>query len=554
MKVRVYHNGDDVFIAWKPDGAIPGCRGFALLRRRNGVEEVVSTWVGFEDDVVKEGERRASTNWPIQKYQWTDYMVSPGDRLAYRVLAMVGPDKANLHPDPDASSDWTAEVTLGRTLSRGIEVLFNRGIVASQWVSRRLGVVGHDLQNAKLEAVIANPRGRLRNYLAGPLGRRLVDLLDGAAKKRQPVYAALYELDDQQLIDGLVKLGPNAHVVLANGSVKRKGEDQNADARKALADHVDLHDRMCSPRALGHNKFLVICERNGTPRWVWTGSQNWTMTGLCTQANNSILIDNRQLALEYRAQWDRLRDAGDVTPESLRQSNGQSHDEPVKPANVRLWFTPTVGQLDLNDARPIISGAQHAILFLMFNPGPRETLLNTIIETSRAAHDGSRLYIRGVVNQDPSTKANPVQLFDQQNRLNADYEVVLPAAIDAPTKFFRAELKKLDRAFAMVHSKVIVVDPFGPDPVVLTGSHNLGPKASGTNDENLLIIRDAPGVAAAYATNIMSVYNQYRWRFRRHIQPVAERWKGLVDNDTWQQWYLRADSAPLREINFWVGE
>ena len=50
MKVNAYHNGDDVFIAWKPDGFIPDCRGFALLRKRNGVEETVSTWVGFEDD------------------------------------------------------------------------------------------------------------------------------------------------------------------------------------------------------------------------------------------------------------------------------------------------------------------------------------------------------------------------------------------------------------------------------------------------------------------------------------------------------------------------
>ena len=47
MKVKAYHNGDDVFIAWKPDGFIADCRGFALLRRRNGVEETVSTWVGF---------------------------------------------------------------------------------------------------------------------------------------------------------------------------------------------------------------------------------------------------------------------------------------------------------------------------------------------------------------------------------------------------------------------------------------------------------------------------------------------------------------------------
>jgi hypothetical protein len=90
MKVRVCHNGDDVFVGWKPNGFIADCRGFALLRRRNGVEEVVSTWVGFEDDDAEVGERRASTNWPIQKYQWTDYMAEPGDTLQYRVVPMVG--------------------------------------------------------------------------------------------------------------------------------------------------------------------------------------------------------------------------------------------------------------------------------------------------------------------------------------------------------------------------------------------------------------------------------------------------------------------------------
>jgi phosphatidylserine/phosphatidylglycerophosphate/cardiolipin synthase-like enzyme len=189
----------------------------------------------------------------------------------------------------------------------------------------------------------------------------------------------------------------------------------------------------------------------------------------------------------------------------------------------------------------------------MFNPGPRDSLLNTILDLARAPHAGKPLYFRGVLNQDPSTKPNPVGLFDQRNRDNADYDVVLPAAIDKPTAFFRAELKKLDRAFAMVHSKVIVVDPFGANPAVLTGSHNLGPKASGTNDENLLVVRGAPGVAAAYATNIMSVYNQYRWRFRRQIQPAAKQWKGLADDDNWQRGYLRPDSPALREMDFWVG-
>src|SRR5258706_14115425 len=104
MKVKTYNNGDDVLIAWKPDGMIADCRGFELLRRRNGVEEVVSTWVGFVGDVHKDGERRASTNWPIQKYQWTDYMANPGDKLQYRVVPMVGPDKKNLRPATDKAS------------------------------------------------------------------------------------------------------------------------------------------------------------------------------------------------------------------------------------------------------------------------------------------------------------------------------------------------------------------------------------------------------------------------------------------------------------------
>lgn len=554
MKIKVYHNGDDVFIAWKPDGLISECRGFALMRRRNGVEEVVSTWVGFAGQSHKEGERRASTNWPIQKYQWTDYMANPGDKVQYRLLPMVGPDKDNLHPDSDSASDWSEAITLSHEFAPKIEAYFNRGIVAAQWVSRRLGITDDDLKTKELRTVIETPDDPFRNYLFGPLGARLFELLATAANKKREIFAALYELDDEQLETALEKFGQRAHVVLANGSVKKKGEDQNSDARERLSGKIDLHDRMVSPRALGHNKFLVICDAQKKPRWVWTGSQNWTKTGLCTQANNSVLIDDFNLAKEYRKQWDLLKDAGDATPSDLKDSNSKPRDPEVGQVPMRLWFTPTVGQVDLKQARKIIAGAKQAILFLMFNPGPKDTLLNEIINTARAGSAEKRLYIRGAINQDPGTTANPVELFDSDNSKKVDFEVVLPAAIDEATDWFCREMKKLPGTFAMVHSKVVLVDPFGAHPVLLTGSHNLGPKASGTNDENLLIIRDAAGLAAAYATNIMAIYNQYRWRFRRQTQPKTKQWKGLEDGDRWQKGYLQAGSAALREINFWVGE
>ncbi|MCL5036016.1 MAG: phospholipase D-like domain-containing protein [Chloroflexi bacterium] len=552
MKVKVYHNGDDAFIAWKPAGFIPECRGFALLRRRNGVEEVVSTWVGFKGEQHKEGERRASTNWPIQKYQWTDYMANPGDKVQYRVLPMIGPDKDNLRPDSDRASEWTEEITLTHEVTPKIQAYFNRGIVAAQWVSRRLEITNYNLQSKKLETVIKTPGDPFRGYLAGPLGARLVELLTSAARERREIYAALYELDDEELESALEKFGKRAHVVLANGSVK-KGEDQNSDARDRLDGKIDLYNRMISPRALGHNKFLVICDSHNKPRWVWTGSQNWTKTGLCTQANNSVLIDDSDVAHEYRVQWDLLKDAGDESPADLKDSNSKPRDLKVGHTPLRLWFTPTVGQVDLEEARRIIESAKQAILFLMFNPGPKDTLLNKIIDSARAGKAGKRLYIRGAINQDPSTKKNNVELFDEANWEKADYEVVLPAEIDEATEWFVRELRKLPKARAMVHSKVVLVDPFSNHPVVLTGSHNLGPKASGTNDENLLIIRDAPGLAAAYVTNIMAIYNQYRWRFRRHTQPKTKRWKGLEDGDSWQKYYLEANSTALREINFWVG-
>jgi len=48
----------------------------------------------------------------------------------------------------------------------------------------------------------------------------------------------------------------------------------------------------------------------------------------------------------------------------------------------------------------------------------------------------------------------------------------------------------------------------------MTGSHNLGRKASEMNDDNLVFIENDPATAA-YAVNIITVYDHYRWRFQK---------------------------------------
>ena len=565
----IVHPGvDSAFIAWRAP-FIAQCRGFALTRRikraagsapsphpvappdaRGFTQEIVASWVGFADGPdVEDGARKPTTEWPIQKYLWSDFLVNPGDRVAYSVTAMTGAMDALRE---GTASAWSPVVTIGAETEGHASCYFNRGIVASQWLARQLPDVH---PGTKLLQVIHTPGDPIRNFLGGPIRDRLLALLKTAAGDGSHLYAALFELNDPELVPALAALGERAHVVLGNGSVKKTGEDENEEARAALA-NCDVHDRFSAPRALAHNKFLVICDSHQRPQAVWTGSTNWTETGLCTQANNAVLIRDRELAQFYRDQWDRLVAAQHASPPELFTVNAKPH-VPAHAKTTTLWFTPMHGGLDLDQAGDLIGKAKDGILFLFFNPGPRGSLLNDIIELASPASENYRpdLYIQGVVNQDPGTAKNPVTLFNRGDRIDANADVVLPAAIPGPLKFWHEELLKAPRAHAMVHSKVVIVDPYGDDPVVMTGSHNMGPKASGVNDENLLIIRGNGALASQYAGKIMEIYSQYRWRASVAGSDGQPRWKGLADDDQWQikDPQNGYDKRRLRELAFWFG-
>ena len=65
---------------------------------------------------------------------------------------------------------------------------------------------------------------------------------------------------------------------------------------------------------------------------------------------------------------------------------------------------------------------------------------------------------------------------------------------------------------AIIHSKVIVIDPFADDCIVVTGSHNFSDAASKNNDENLVIVQGNKALAQAYAVHIEGVYDHFSWR------------------------------------------
>ncbi|HSS98044.1 MAG TPA: phospholipase D-like domain-containing protein, partial [Terriglobales bacterium] len=482
-------------------------------------------------------------------------------------------------------------VSLGQNTGNDrLAAYFNDGVIATQWVAKELKKEG----SKTFEESVKTTDNPVRVHLGGEILRELTARLKTAKDSANAhVYAALFELNDEELEEALKDLGKRAHVVLANGSPQKNqktGEitiDPNAEAREFLRNHhVDLYDRIFETATggitshLGHNKFAVFCEGSGNPKFVWTGSTNWSWSGLCTQTNNALIVNDEAVAKRYLDQWHLLADSKANYPPGGKKISEVPAPLSVGGAKVTVSFTPYTGKkgtitstqpADLAQASKLIESAKSGILFLMFIPGPNGTLLE-VIQKMNAEKGAKDLYVRGVVQQDPgpTAKVPSIALAHRGELVPAPFDIVYPEAVSTDMKWWVKELKKLSHTNAIIHSKVVVVDPMGDHPIVITGSHNLGTKASLQNDENLLIIENHPILATQYAVNIATVFNQYWWRFNRipesqkknagahdsefhaKSEPApGQLWKGLKHDDHWQHKYLPGGEQRF-EIDFWM--
>lgn len=544
LTIKAFANDDDVVIVIKPTAPIPNCKGFAIIKEVSSKNkpahlETLKTWVGFENDSSTD-EFNDSTKWPIQRLIWIDYNANIGQTIKYKVIPMLG-SLNQLTQDNANESDWSNTVTLGKRTDEPFRAFFNRGIVGSQWLTKRLE---DNPTQTKLKAIIANPEDPIRKELAGNLGWRMIHLLDKAKEEQTEVFAALFELEDPALEESLAALGSKGHLILCNGTK----EDANHEAREKLKHKINVFDRLLKKGHLGHNKFVVYAENNNgiiQPKSVWTGSTNWAMTGLCTQSNNGLLIENEEVAKIYYEEWKNLSAAKNAQDDTLKTKHIQLR-KTIQIGNYKVTpnFTPVKDESDLAFARNYIKNAKQGILFLMLDPGTNG-LLNDISDLK-----DSGLFIHGVVNADPrSRKANRITLFDRGNIKKSDPSILVPKGITKSSRFWSKELSQYN--IVRVHSKVIVIDPFGEKPIVMTGSHNMSLKASEDNDDNLVVIENAPKLAEAYAVNILSVYNHLKWRFNLAEQEKTNDWKGLKDSDGWMKGHI--EGPQMEEVNFWLG-
>jgi phosphatidylserine/phosphatidylglycerophosphate/cardiolipin synthase-like enzyme len=553
-------SNDTVFLSWTYDAKIAGCLGFAIYRKEaSGARVALPAWVGFAGDKNPTWQPKDTSIWPVQKFTWRDFMAQRGHTYSYDIVPMGG-TKGALR---EIAGKLLSTDTVTLTPHRGsVSTYFTRGILATQALTHAVPTGPSGTPNPTvLKDRIDQPGDPLRMRLAGEILEALTALLDRAASQGGACYCALYELNDPELIQRLLALKSRVHIILSNTGAD---DAENHPARQSLHEAgIDITDRMVANGHIGHNKFVLYVDSAGVPRAVLTGSTNWSYTGVCTQSNNAVVIENDQIAAAYYDYWKRLKADGHAQGPILRRANTRSAAASIDGASATVWYSPNTQQQtkpSKNAATPpdmatvfdLMAKASQAILFLVFQPGRP-----SIVEYAAACEDAKPgLLVYGAATDPNASNAFNTVLIHRTTHdtqtLPPD-NVVVATGIDHQFAYWQKELLKLPGAHAIIHDKIVVIDPMSPDCVVIFGSHNLGYRASYNNDENLVIIQGHQPLAAAYATHVMDVYDHYRWRFTLKTQKT-KAFTGLDATPGWQDKYFKPTSAAQREARFWTGQ
>jgi phosphatidylserine/phosphatidylglycerophosphate/cardiolipin synthase-like enzyme len=582
MKAVAFANNDMAVVAWTFGGKLPNCLGFAVYRVdvRAGTETCLPAMATFQGQQATPS--RTTADDPVQKFLWKDVYAKRGGTYRYRIVPMTGKPGA-LQPMPYGPA-ISNQVQLSPHYG-SLSVYFNRGILATQATAHTLtdgSPAGRPMADELADHIdkIGDP---LRDDLAGQLIEALTILSDEAVSDNGEVYCALYEFEDPEAIAHLSKLGDRAHLILSN--MPGKGtNDTYGEERKAIhAVSKNVIDRFMPSGHIGHNKFQVLDK--GGAQAVLFGSANWTSHALCAQTNNAVIARAPALASAYVGYWNRLK--ADTHPPgkngraqqsvALRQENARVIPSiPLEDGSgvVDLWFSPNTPHArghthgaseavppDLKEIFGIISKAQRAVLFLAFQPGS-PSIIDAVAATLKARPS---LFVRGVVTASDAaggfyTAINGDGTHNQATKhhkgdppLPEDYRVIHAQGINENDAFGQWEHELNQAGHAVIHDKIVVVDPFSDNCVVITGSHNLGYAASYNNDENLAIIRNHRAVAEAYAAHCLDVYDHYAWRYWLSTEK-EKAWHFLAANDTWQDSYFSADNqVKSAELGFWLG-
>jgi phosphatidylserine/phosphatidylglycerophosphate/cardiolipin synthase-like enzyme len=486
------------------------------------------------DPGLPPGSKYSTRQHPIQGFTWSDFSAKPGYDYTYRILALKGTPR-DLQPVAEVSIDiHTESPTTGSH-----DIYFNRGAAASQEYSHRFG-------NRRPNEVGA----AAFNWLSRGLYESIVDFIAQAIDRHFELRVCAYEfhyLPVLELLKSAQARGVNVKIIYDR---RKDDPGERNDLAIAIAGIETLCiKRTANPSAIAHNKFILLL-KEGKPQSVLTGSTNFSEGGIFGHSNVVHVVEEQPIAQAYLEYWDLLS----ADPESADLRPILSHREPLTanlpPAGTVVVFSPRSSLEALEWYASLAAGATDG-LFATFAFGIHPSF-QKVYETSQAKMRFALLEkLTRPMKAGPERDAEEAKITALRKIPGNRFAVGSFLKLNQFDRWLAEDLSHLNTNVKYVHTKYMLIDPLGADPIVITGSANFSEASTKNNDENMSIIRGNQRVAEIYLGEFMRLYNHYAFREWASKQPVdAPKTPDHLRIDRWWQGYFGETERSRQRVYF----
>ena len=526
-----------------PKEQCPGLLGFAI--RRHDHTEGESYWLtGFKTFASIEphpapGVAYSTHRHPIQGFTWSDFSAKPGYDYTYEVVALRGTPS-----QPKDAETVSVDVHTESTAIPGSRhhVHFNRGAAASQEYTRRFGDKRPDkVGPAAFDWLSRGAAEAIKGFIARATGPGW-GLRVGA-----------YEFTEDHVLQALKDAkarGVDVEIRYhAKNDSTKKG---NEKAIKAFGLSQIAKPRNASGLALSHNKVIVLLKHN-VAQAVLTGSTNFSEGGIYGHSNVVHICEDPAIAREYLWLWNELA----------------KNDDKVDTAPVLSARTPMPADAAAAGTTPIFSPredlsalqwyAQQAAegggaLFMTFAFGMHDLFQNAYRNGRATLRYALMEQMSGPTKTPAQKKANEQKIIALRKLEANKFAIGAQLPEGAFGHWLRETLTGLNVNVRYLHTKYLLVDPLGANPLVVSGSANFSGPSTTDNDENMLIIRGDARVADIYLGEFMRLYRHFAFRDFLSSRPknaeLETEVSHLDEKDKWWQGYFGTSFASRQREYF----
>jgi phosphatidylserine/phosphatidylglycerophosphate/cardiolipin synthase-like enzyme len=520
----------------------PGLLGFSI--RRHDHTEGESYWLsGYKTFESTEphpapGLLYSTHEHPIQGFTWSDFSAKPDHDYAYEIVALRG-TPSNRQDAETASVSIKTEKEDGTTH----HVHFNRGAAASQEYTRRFGDKSpNKVGPAAFEWLSRGAAEALANFIAR------------AKNSGWGLRVGAYEFTDPTVLKALKAAADRgADVQILYHARNDEQEIRNQEAIQEFGLENISKERNAQGLTLSHNKTIVLTKA-GVAVALLTGSTNFSVGGIYGHSNVVHICESDKVAAEYLWLWEELaKNAPKSTSSAILETRTPLPAHPLQ-RQVTPVFSPRPNLKALEWYAEQARKADDA-LFMTFAFG-----MNSLFQDAYRTGTAKLRYalmeaMSGPTRTKQQKEANEALIITLRRMVQNKFAIGSRLGTGAFNHWLVEKLSGLNVNVRYLHTKYMLVDPLGPNPLVVGGSANFSDASTTNNDENMLVIRGNARVADIYLGEFMRLYRHFAFRDWLTQHPEADEVEvgHLDERDQWWKGYF-GDSFASRQREYFAGK